>query len=178
MRVVINIFFFLVIVLLPLSAEVRSFNQIFPNLSPAIRTAAFSSNGFSRSYERAAPSALIGSGQSTLGSNIVIPDISRQPFLVETIMVIPGRQDQYTLLKVYNALGQVRGLQGRLYHSHTRNDEVPLFEEVTRIEGARNTPVADPPPAARIPSSETIHMRLKDVNFGNTFYRAEMEMIQ
>ena len=182
MRVVCNIFFFLLIILFPLSnvpassAEVRSFNEIFPNLPPATRTAAFSSNGFSRTYERAAPSALIGSGQSTLGYNITNPILSSQPgFLVESILVVPGRENQYPLLKVYNALGQVRGLQGRLYHSHSRNAEVPLFEDVTRIESARsNVSVADPPPAARIPPSETIFLRMRDVNFGNSFYRADM----
>jgi hypothetical protein len=97
--------------------------------------------------------------------------------LVESILVIPGRPGEYSLLKVYNALGKIRGLRGRLYHSHTRDETVPLFEEVTRIESARrNNPIEDPPPAARIPNSETIYMRFKDINFGNTYYRGEMAL--
>jgi hypothetical protein len=56
---------------------------------------------------------------------------------------------------------------------------VPLFEEVTRIESPRkNTPIADPPPASRIPASETIYMRLKDANFGNSFYRGDITLFQ
>jgi hypothetical protein len=85
----------------------------------------------------------------------------------------------YSLLDVYNALGNIRGLKGRLYHSATRNEKIPLFEDVTRIEGPKkNNPVADPPPAARIPPSETIYMRLKDANFGNSFYRGDIALFQ
>ena len=94
-------------------------------------------------------------------------------------MVIPDKAGKYSLLTVYNALGKVRALKGRLYHSFTRNEYVPLFEDATRIESApKNTPIADPAPASSIPPSETIYMRFKDVNFGNTYYRGDIALSQ
>jgi hypothetical protein len=172
----ISLFF---LTLFPLSAQ-RSFNEIFPNIPSTVREAAFSSEGFYRSGKKIQPSALAGSGQSAIDPQIIESVFLKQPgFLVESILVIPGRADEYSLLDVYNALGKIRGLKGRLYQSHTRNESVPLFEDVTRIESAqKNVPVADPPSASKLPSSETIYVRLKDVNFGNTYYRGDMMLVR
>ncbi|MDR0289785.1 MAG: hypothetical protein LBI06_02505 [Treponema sp.] len=156
----------------------RSFDEIFPGLPLAVRAEAFSGEGYLRSSQRADPSILASSSRSAIDPQIINAVLQKQPgYLVESILVIPGRPGEYSLLKVYNALGKIRGLRGRLYHSHTRDETVPLFEEVTRIESARrNNPIEDPPPAARIPNSETIYMRFKDINFGNTYYRGEMAL--
>jgi hypothetical protein len=52
-----------------------------------------------------------------------------------------------------------------------------MFEEVTRIESARrNNAIADPSPASAVPRSETVYLRLKDVNFGTSFYRGDMTL--
>ena len=165
--------------LFPLSAQ-RSFNEIFPGIPSAVREAAFSSNGFYRSSEKVSSSVLVGSGQGAIDPQIIEAVFLKQPrFLVESILVVPGRAGEYSLLDVYNALGKIRGLKGRLYHSATRNEDIPLFDDVTRIQSAqKNTPIADPPPASRVPSSETIYVRLKDVNFGNTFYRGDMALVR
>jgi len=172
-------FFLFLIILSPLPAQ-RSFNEIFPKIPSSVREAAFSSGGFYRSSKKAPLSALAGSGQSAIDPQIIEAVFSKQPrFLVESILVIPGRADEYSLLDVYNALGKIRGLKGRLYHSATRNEDIPLFEDVTRIASAqKNVPVADPPSVSKIPSSETIYVRLKDVNFGNTFYRGDMALVR
>jgi hypothetical protein len=167
------------LILFPLPAQ-RSFNEIFPGIPSSVREAVFSSEGFYRSSEKAPLSALAGSGQSAIDPQIIEAVFLKQPrFLVESIMVVPGRADEYSLLDVYNALGKIKALKGRLYHSFTRNENIPLFEDVTRIESAqKNIPVADPPSASKIPSSETIYIRLKDVNFGNTYYRGDMKLVQ
>jgi hypothetical protein len=158
----------------------RSFNDIFPGIAPAVRDAAFSNAGYSKSAENVPRSSLVGvsgSGASRGGIDAQIIDsvfVKKPGFLAESIKVVPG---MYSLLDVYNALGNIRGLKGRLYHSHTRNEQIPLFEEVTRIESSKkNNPVADPPPAARVPASETIYVRLKDANFGNSFYRGDVAL--
>jgi hypothetical protein len=79
------------------------------------------------------------------------------------------------LLDVYNALGNIRALKGRLYHSATRDQDIPLFEDATRIAGAKKTsPIPDPGPASSIPLSETVYLRIKDVNFGNSYYRGDI----
>jgi len=166
--------------------EKRSFNDIFPEITPAVRQAIFSSGGYSKSTKNVSLSSLVGSGQGTppsgsgIDSQIIDSVFAKKPgSLAEAIKVVPGAEGGYSLLDVYNALGNIRGLKGLLYNSFTRNEKVVLFEEVTRIESARkNTPVADPPPASRIPVSETVYMRLKDVNFGNSFYRGDIALFQ
>ena len=170
-----SIFF---LTLFPLAAQ-RSFNQIFPEMPSAVREAAFSREGFFQSTKKIQRSALAGSGQNAIDPQIIETILVKQPgFLVESILVVPGKADEYSLLDVYNALGKIRELKGRRYHSFTRNEYVPLFEDVTRIENpGKNNPIADPKPVSRIPSSETIYMRLKDVNFGNTYYRGDMTLV-
>jgi len=176
------------LVLFPIAAQspqsaLRSFDDIFPNLPPAVRTGAFSQDGHFRAFSRrAVPDRDFGqdilASQSALDSGISEVVLAVQPLvLVESILVIPGEGGRYSLLDVYNALSQTRNLQGRLYHSHRRDAYIPLFEEVTRLDaGRRNAPIADPALASSVPQSETIYMRLRDANFGNTFYRAQMNL--
>ena len=185
------IFRFLVLkclVLFPVAAQspqsaLRSFDDIFPGLSPAVRAEAFSQDGYFGAFSRRSSPDMnfrqdILASRSALDSGISEAVLAMQPLvLVESIMVIPGEGGRYSLLDVYNALSQTRNLQGRLYHSHRRDAYIPLFEEVTRLDaGRRNTPVGDPAPASSVPQSETIYMRLRDANFGNTFYRAQMNL--
>ena len=170
---------FLCITLFPLSAEIRSFNDIFPNLPSAVRNSSFSSAGYYHSNSAVSRQNIQASG-STLDNQIIDSVFLKNPgFLVESIVVIPDTEGRYSLLDVYNALGKTRGLKGRVYHSFTRNEYIPLFEDVTRLESAkRNVPINDPEPASEIPDSETIYMRLHDVNFKQTFYRAEITTIR
>jgi len=158
----------------------RSFDEIFPNLPPEIRAAAFTDSGhISYSSWQEVESGnftVIGREGAAIDPQVVNAVLARRPgYLVETLMVIPPAPHGTSLLEVYNALGKIRGLEGRLYHSSRRNRYIPLFEEATRIAGERNnTPVPDPPPAGSIPASETIFLRLRDANFGNSFYRADI----
>jgi hypothetical protein len=182
-------FFLLTLFLLPVeitfSQNIRSFSDIFPVLPSADREAAFSVDGYSKSSEKqpstpAYPVGNIRAMESALDPRIIEKVMEKNPgFLAESILVLSAAQGEYSLLDVYNAIGKVSDLKGRVYHSHTRNEYVPLFEDVTRIESARrNNPIADPAPASRIPASETVYMRLKDVNFGNTYYRGDMALVQ
>jgi len=177
------------LVLFPVVAQdsrgaVRSFDGIFPNLPYDVRVEAFSQEGYFRTLSRRSspPSDFrqdILASRSMLDSDISEAVLAMQPLvLVESILVIPDEDGRYSLLDVYNALSQTRGLQGRLYHSDRRNAYIPLFEEVTRVEaiGRRNVPIEDPAPATSIPLSETMYMRLRDANFGNTFYRAQVNL--
>jgi hypothetical protein len=158
----------------PLFCQLRQFDAIFPNLPRNIRNAAFSGEGYIKSAQRTAGFDLIS---GNLDSGIANMVLSKSPvFLVESLLVIPAEK---TLLDVYNALGKIRGLKGRQYQSHTRGSSVPLFEDATRVESARNTnPVADPKPAFSVPRSETIYIRLKDANFGTSYYRGDISMDQ
>jgi hypothetical protein len=162
------------------SQTVRSLNEIFPNLPPSVRAALFTKDGYCKTFEKVTTFALIGSNQSRISPQIISNVLDKRPgFLVESILIIPDTSGKHSLLDVYNALGKTRGLKGRLYHSFTRNEDISLFEDVTRIESDKKTnAIADPAPAQRVPSSETLYMRLKDVNFGNSYYRGDMVLDQ
>ena len=156
-----------------IAAQVKTFDELFPTISANHRTAAFA-DGVIRSIN-------ISSGRLELtpaansGIDIVQRIQSRNlPFLTESLVVIPYNGNPWRVLDAYNALGNISRLRGRVYDSNSRGS-VPLFEEAVRLDSSgRNNPIPDPPPATSIPSSETIFIRLKDVNFGNSYYRAEI----
>jgi hypothetical protein len=164
----------------PLFAQLRSFDVIFPGLPANVRSAAFSNEGYiGTSAKSTGIKSLGGAVTSKIDPQIAGAVLSKQPgFIVESLLVIPKTQGT-SLLSVYNALGNIRGLKGRLYSSFTRSKDVALFEDATRLESEKkNVPIPDPAPAVRLPSSETVYIRLKDVNFGNSFYRGEVKLSQ
>jgi hypothetical protein len=155
------------------SSPPRSFNDIFPALDGGIREQAFSANGYFASYRQNyqtlnAPGldSRIRSGIDTLNPSVVI----------ECLLVIPYSSGPMEAVDIYNAIRHIRALTGRLYHSATRDSDLPLFEDATRIEGPRRTSsLNDPPPRNNLPDTETIHIRLKDANFGNSYYQADVQ---
>jgi hypothetical protein len=99
------------------------------------------------------------------------------PYVTEHLIVLPFRNVR--LVDIYNALGQIRDLKGRLYHSATKDQDIPLFEDATRImSDKKTTPIPDPNRVSIMPRSETIFLRLKDSNFGASYYRAEIRTSQ
>ncbi|MDR0720875.1 MAG: hypothetical protein LBF78_14665, partial [Treponema sp.] len=150
-------------------AGARSFDDIFPELSGEDRAKVFAEGGIINSLEKNETLTLMPSP----GSGIDLPRRIMEKgytYLTESLLIIPYKSRTLTVLDAYNALGKVRGLKGRLYFSHTRKSEIPLFEEATRIKGVKRTndAIGDPPPALSIPGNETVYIRLKDVNFGNS----------
>jgi len=162
-------------------AQLRSFNDIFPNLNQDIKASAFKEFGYVKSSQKTSGFIIIGNGQtSKLDTQIVNNVLLKNPgYLVESILVLNGNYGSVSLLDIYNALGNISDLQGRLYNSATKKKSVPLFEEANRIVSDRQTnAIPDPAPAKTLPGKETVYIRLKDVNFGNTYYRGEMSLIQ
>jgi len=175
------ILFFLLFTANNIFAQLRAFNDIFPNLSQDIKNAAFTQSGYVKSSQKTSGFIIKGNDKdSRLDSQIVNNVLKKNPgYLVESILVIRLNPDSVNLLDVYNALGNIRDLSGRLYNSFTRNKSVPLFEEATRITSDKNTSaIPDPAPSKTLPKTETVYIRLKDANFGNTYYRAEMALVQ
>jgi len=162
-------------------AQLRTFNDIFPNLNQDIKTLVFKESGYVKSSQKTSGFIIIGNEQtSKLDPQIVNNVLRKNPgFLVESILVLQINSDSINLLDIYNALGKIGDLRGRLYSSHTKKKLVPLFEEANRIVSDRQTTaIPDPTPAKSLPQKETVYIRLKDVNFGNTYYRGEMSLIQ
>jgi len=164
-----------------LFAQTRAFNDIFPGITPEIRSTIFSDSGYVRTSRRTSGFVILGSSQnSRLDPSIVNMVLDSRPgYFVESISIIPGNPGSVSLLNIYNALGNIRDLRGRLYSSATRGESVPLFEEATRVASERQTnSIPDPAPSNTLPQNETVYIRLRDVNFGNTYYRGEMALIQ
>jgi hypothetical protein len=154
----------------------RSFDEIFTTLGEARKREVFGDEGLIRSVKRNEKLEFIPAPNSGIDLAGVI-NRENPSYLAESLLVIPYQGHILDRLDIYNALGRIGDLKGRLYHSHTRNAEVALFEEATRIESERNTrAVADPPPSRVLPNSETVYIRLKDVNFGNSYYRGDMSV--
>ena len=159
-----------------LNAQVRAFNTIFPDLPPEIIKSVFSNEGYLKSLNSASVQNLICKRPNALNPEIAGNVLQRGAgYYVEALLVVPGSKN---MLDVYNALGKISGLKGILYQSYTKGESIPLFEEATRIESdKKNIPIPDPKPVLKVPSNETIFIRLKDTNFGNCYYRGDMVMV-
>jgi len=178
-----NLFIFILFVFCAsgIFAQLRSFNDIFPHADQEIISSAFSSASYVRSSQKKTGFSILGSERgSGINPQVISIVLNRNPgYLVESISVIRISSGPVSLLDIYNGLVNIRGLKGRLYNSSSRNRPVPLFEDATRITSERNTnAIPDPPRAAVLPNAETVYIRLKDANFGNTFYRGDMALIQ
>jgi len=157
------------------AASLRSFDAIFPELSAEQRTEIFDT-GIVRPLQSSDSLQFIPATTSGINLNELVLQ-SNPSFLAELIVVVPYESRVLNQLDAYNALANIRGLEGRLYPSHTKKAEVPLFEEATRLESERrHVPLADPPPAQELPDAETIFIRVKDVSYGAIYYRAEFSV--
>ena len=172
-NVVITFFIILLIGFNAQAQDLRSFDDLFPDLEEGRREQVFNGEGLIRSVGKNHTLELIPSPASGIELHNTI--MSKKPsFLAESLLVVPYSERTLDQLDAYNALGKIRELKGRLYRSYTKQAEVPLFEDATRLESSKkNNAIPDPLPALTLPSSDTVHIRLKDANFGNSFYRAD-----
>jgi hypothetical protein len=158
-------------------SQQHSFDDLFPNLDPAKKNEALS-GVLTETREKDPRLHLLPAGE--LGEKIadfVLEDM-RPACVVEFITVIPYLDAPPDLLDLYNAMGDIQGLKGRLYHSATRDKNVPLFEDATRVQGPdKLTPIPDPEKSALLPGTDRIYIRLKDVNFGNSYYQGDISML-
>jgi hypothetical protein len=164
-----------------LSAQHRSFDELFPALSSHIKTQAFTVDGYTN--------CVTSPNDLTITSNIAGDMFTGQfaasiaagnfSYISENLLVIPHPEERaVTLSDIYNSLQQVRAMTTVKYHSFTRKKWVPLFEEAMRIESSQNqTALPDPDPLAAIPDAETLYIKVKDINLGNTIYRSDLANI-
>lgn len=160
-------------VALPASGQLRSFDEVFPELSGIAKASAFSQEGFIQSIKRNDTSVF---SRSKLDSAIVAP-ITQQNYglMVEVIAVIQNNAD---ITAIYNAAGTIDSLNGRIYRTAS-GDYFYLFEEINRIASAsRLVPLPDPPFVTAAPERSTMYLRVKDLNFGYGYYRADIAVQQ
>jgi len=180
-KIFIALFFHMVCVFC-VSAQLRAFNDIFPNLNRDELNEVFNETGLIKDDSKSMGFEIININKLAIK---IDPEILQsikdmEPnYLVESISVISGNPGELTFLNIYNALLNIRDLKGRLYSSYTRKQYVPLFEDATRVLSEKNsTSIPDPPSSKTVPKEETVFLKLKDVNFGNSYYRADFKMAQ
>jgi hypothetical protein len=168
---------FVVIYCLPLYGQTHSFTDLFPSMDTEKRAAVFSPSGFLTASKNSRELVLCPALPET---DIAGPVLSKNPrFLIESLLVLPYGRTPADLTDVYNALGKIQNLKGRLYHSATRDRDVPLFEDATRLAGERKlSPIPDTPAVTEAPPGETMYICLRDINFGNSYYRADIAVNQ
>jgi hypothetical protein len=154
--------------------EIRSMDAIFPNLSRIQRMMVMSNEGLRRSFVKDEYPSLIPNPD--LEIDILGSVMKKKPsHLIEALAVVPYNEKEFDLLDIYNALGRIENIKD--YPASVNGRDLYIFTESTRIESARNRKaVTDPFPAVTLPFSEAIYLRLKEINFGNLFIRADISI--
>jgi len=154
--------------------EIRSFDTVFPYFTWRQRATAMSRTGLRHSFT--SDEAAVFIPDPDLGINLLGSIMKVNPsHLIEALVVVPYNERELDLLDIYNALGRIEKIKD---HSVPVNgNDFYVFTESTRIESARNRrAVSDPSPANLLPFSETMYLRLKEINFGNLFIRGEISI--
>jgi len=154
--------------------EIRSLDAIFPNFSRIQRRMAMSNEGLRRSFVKDEYPEFIPNPD--LEIDLFGSIMKKGPsHLIEALVVVPYNERELDLLDIYNALGRIEKIKD--YPASLDDDDFYIITESTRIESARNRrSIADPSPAITLPFSETMYIRLKEINFGNLFVRADISI--
>jgi len=153
--------------------EPRSFNDVFPGISPSNRRRVMSNLGLRYSFEKDGE-ALINpapdSGINILESYVMTKKPSH---IIEALILIPYSKRELDMLDIYNALGYIKEIKDQTI---TYNDKkYQIFKETTRLESAKNRkPIADPEPVDMLPLSETMYVRFSDAYIGELYLRGDI----
>ena len=154
--------------------ETRSFDAIFPDFSRRQRIMAMGNTGLRHSFLKDESPSLIPNPD--LEIDLLGSIMKKNPsHLIEALVLVPYGEKEFDLLDIYNALGRIEKIKD--YPAVVNGNDLYIFTESTRIEGVRNRKaVPDPAPAVTLPFSQTMYLRLKEINFGNLFIRADVSI--
>jgi hypothetical protein len=155
--------------------EPRSFNDIFPGFSQRQKAYAFSSQGLKHYFEKDGDPTLIPNPDS--GIDLLSSVMAKKPsHIIEALVLVPYNERELDMLDIYNALGRIEKIKDYSVPI-SRDKDINIFTETTRLENARNRKsISDPPPANMLPYSETMYLRFKDAYYGNLFIRGDVSM--
>ncbi|MDR0557670.1 MAG: hypothetical protein LBG43_07390 [Treponema sp.] len=150
--------------------QIRSFADVFPGLDEEKKQSAVSADGFVIAGKGVALQRIVPARYGFAVQQAIL----KNAYITESIAFIPSQKA--TVLDIYNALLNIRNIKGIPYHSATKDADVPLFEDATRIKSDKDTSaIPDPPSVSATPGTETWYVRLKDANFGNSYYRVDID---
>ena len=152
--------------------ETRSIDDIFPNLSEGLKALIMSDDGLRHSFSVNEPP--IFTPYPDLNIDLYESVMDKDPsHLIEALLVMPYTDRELGLLDIYNALGRVSNIKD--YPATVNNNDVYIFTESTRLESSSNRrAIPDPPPSMNLPFSETMYIRLREINMGNLFLRGDI----
>jgi len=155
-------------------AGIRSFNDIYPNLTRGQRIAVMSdAGGLRNAFKEGEPPRLLPAPDSGIDLYSVV--MRRKPsHIVEALVLVPYSEKELDFLNIYNALGMISDIKKQEILVNNRN--INSFMETTRLNNARNRkPIPDPPPADTLPYSvETLYVRFVDKYIGDLYIRGEI----
>ena len=156
--------------------ETRSLDEIFPDFSQRQKIIAMSSRGLRNYFVKDESPTIIPNPDA--GIDLLGSILKKNPsHLIEALVVVPYNEREFDLLDIYNALGRIEKIKDQPFSFNDNN--YYIFTESTRIESNRNRrAVSDPLPALTLPFSETMYLRLKEINFGNLFIRGDISISQ
>ncbi|MCL2066486.1 MAG: hypothetical protein FWG99_03365 [Treponema sp.] len=154
--------------------EMRSLAEIFPDISWRQRILARSSEGLRNYFLSNESPSLVANPD--LEIDLLGSVMEKNPsHLIEALVVVPYNEREFDLLDIYNALGRIEKIKDQSVILN--GNDFYVFTDSTRIESSRNRRVvSDPPPSVTLPFSETMFLRLREVNFGNLFIRGEISI--
>jgi len=159
-------------------AALRTFDEIFPGFDKNLKNEAFSQEGYKRSFEKHESQSVVPGKGSGIDLFRVVSEKNPSHF-IEALMVVPYKGAPLGIHDAYNAVGRIGEIKNYSYFSHGRNMDIHIFEESTRIEGAKNNkPIPDPPPSGTFPASEEMFLHLRDRYFGNIYVRGNLSANQ
>ena len=154
--------------------EIRSLDTIFPNLSQRQKITAMGNNGLRNYFVKEESPVFIPNPD--VGIDLLGSVMRKNPsHLIEALAVVPYNGRELDLLDIYNALGRIEKIKDQSVILN--GNDFYVFTESTRIESSRNRrAVSDPTPAVTLPFSETMYLRLKEINLGNLFLRGDVSI--
>jgi len=153
--------------------EPRSFNDVFPNISPSNRRRVMSASGLRYSFDKDGEASIIPAPDS--GINILESYVmTKKPsHIIEALILVPYNKRELDMLDIYNALGKIKEIKDQTITYN--NNKYQIFKDTTRLESARNRkPIADPEPVNMLPLSETMYVRFSDTYIGELYLRGDI----
>ncbi|MCL2808971.1 MAG: hypothetical protein FWD24_02760 [Treponema sp.] len=154
--------------------ELRSVDDIFPNLTQLQKVTAMLRSGLRNSFDNKGSPVIIPCPDS--GLNLYNSVIQKDPSIIsETLIIIPYNYNrELDLLEIYNALGRIEKIKDQALQLRNGNT-FNVFTNTTRLESASNRrAIPDPSPAGDLPYSETMYLRFTDTSIGDLYLRGDI----
>jgi hypothetical protein len=170
-------FFFIVVTTFYAFGEDRAFLDLYPNSGSSLLSQALLKDGILEITENNI------NNDSVKYKPKLIPPLETQTifqkrklgFLIESVKLIPiqPKNNNLTVESILYSLQKIQRLKGRLYHSYTKNKDIPLFNNAYRIESLQSQkPIPDPLSRPTQVQNEEMFLLLDDANFGKSYYKA------